>query len=146
MSRTMSPSHTPRTDAAPSTARRVAIGSAALIGVVYVLIFAGLLSVGRAETGDLGVLGFAGAVFLTLAWLLWRYPGRWLWLGAAVLQIMTGVMYVAVAPDRDPAFEVWGLTIRALSAVLLLSLVTLLWQSRRGTAVARPRRGAGAGG
>jgi hypothetical protein len=37
-------------------------------------------------------------------------------------------MYVAVAPERDPAFEVWGLTIRGLSFVLIVLLVAAVAQ------------------
>jgi hypothetical protein len=40
-------------------------------------------------------------------------------------------MYLAIAPDRDPAFEVWGVSIRALSFVLVVVIVKLWLEARR---------------
>jgi hypothetical protein len=44
---------------------------------------------------------------------------------------MLTAMYVAVAPERDPSFEVWGLTIRILSVVLFVAVVAMLLGSRK---------------
>jgi hypothetical protein len=115
----------------PSQVSRLAAATAALIAAIYGLIFAGVLSVGPAEAGELGILGVAGGVFLVLALLLWRLRSRLLYAATALLQLLLAVMYVAVAPERDPAFEVWGLTIRALSLVLLAAVVMLFVQARR---------------
>jgi hypothetical protein len=120
-----------RTDPVADRARTVAIATSVAIAALYLLIFAGVLSVGRAEAGDLGILGVAGGVFVVLAVALWRLTSRALWAGAAVLQVLLGVMYVAVAPERDPSFEVWGVLVRVLSLVLLGALVTLLLRARR---------------
>jgi hypothetical protein len=38
-------------------------------------------------------------------------------------------MYVAIAPERDPSYEVWGLTIRALSVLLVILLVAAFVQN-----------------
>jgi hypothetical protein len=113
-----------------SGARRLAVASSAAIAVLYLAIASGILSVGRAEVGELGVLGVAGGVFAALAVGLWRLRRRWLWAAAAVLQVLLAGMYVAIAPDRLPPYEVWGLTIRGLSLLLLVALVRLLFARR----------------
>ena len=110
---------------------RIGAGLSGAIALLYLLIYAGVLSIGRAEVGDLGVLGVAGAVFLLIAILLWFRPSRLLWGAVAVFQIPLVGMYVAIAPERDPGFEVWGVTIRVLSAALLAVLVAQLLGARR---------------
>lgn len=116
---------------APDRARGLAVVTAAVIAVLYLAIYAGLLSVGRAESGELGVLGVAGGLFAVLAVALWRVRSRILWAGVAGLQVLLAAMYVAIAPERDPAFEVWGILIRVLSVILVAALVTLLLGVRR---------------
>jgi hypothetical protein len=111
---------------------RAAAVTTLAIAAIYALIFAGVLSVGRADTGELGILGVAAAVHLLLAIGLWTWPRRTLLAGTAVVQLLSGAMYVAIAPDRAPSFEVWGLTIRALSLVLVVLLVAAWGQRRRG--------------
>jgi hypothetical protein len=111
--------------------RGTAAAAAALMAVLYGLIFAGVLSVGRASEGDLGILGVAGLVFAVLAALLWFVRSRLLWAAIAGLQVLMGWMYVVVGAERDPSFEVWGLTIRVLSVVLVAALVVLLLDARR---------------
>jgi hypothetical protein len=111
--------------------RRPAAVLAAGISILYLLIFVGVLSVGRAEAGELGILGVASGVFAVLAVLLWRVRSRLLWAGAGVLQALLTWMYVAIAPERDPSYEAWGLTIRGLSMVLLVLLAGLLLGTRR---------------
>jgi hypothetical protein len=113
----------------PLPFHRVAAITTLAIAGVYALIFAGVLSVGRAETGELGILGVAGAVHLVLAAALWSWPRRILLAGTAVLQALLGAMYVAIAPERDPSYEVWGLTIRALSVLLVILLVAAFVQN-----------------
>jgi hypothetical protein len=110
--------------------RIVAAVVAAVMSLLYLAIFAGVLSVGRAETGELGILGVAGALFAVLAVLLWRLRSRPLWAGVAALQVLLFVMYVAIAPERDPSYEVWGVLIRVLSVVLLGAVGTLFARSR----------------
>jgi hypothetical protein len=109
----------------------VAAGLAAAMAALYLAIFAGVLSVGRAEPGELGVLGMAGAVFAVIAALLWTVHRWWLWLAVGLLQLPIVAMYVAIAPERDPSFEVWGLTIRVLQAALVAVLVTLVARAFR---------------
>lgn len=113
------------------TALRVAVAAAAATSVLYLAIFAGVLSVGRADVGELGILGVAGAVFAAFAALLWWVRHRAVWIGVALFQLPLAAMYVAIAPERDPSFEVWGLTIRALSVVLVVALVRTFLDDRR---------------
>jgi|GEM_PF-3529806 len=111
---------------APMMWRRVAVGSSLAIALVYGLIYLGVVSIGRAEAGDLGVLGVAALVHLAFAGLLTWTSSRLVWAGIALFQLMLAAMYLGIAADRDPAYEVWGVTIRALSAVLVVALVALI--------------------
>ena len=113
--------------------RGVAAASAGVMALIYLLIYAGVLSVGRAEGGDLAILGVAGGAFAVLAALLWWVRRRLVWIAAVVLQLGTGAMYVAVAPEREPGFELWGVLLRGLSVVVLVAVVMLFVTSRRGT-------------
>ena len=113
------------------TFARIGAGLSGAIALLYLLIYAGVLSVGRAEAGDLGALGVAGIVFILIAGLLWFKPSRLLWTAVAVFQIPLMAMYVAIAPERDPGFEVWGVTIRVLSVALLAVMIAQLVAARR---------------
>jgi hypothetical protein len=124
--------HRPPTPARTILLQRTAAGIAAFVAVLYGLIWAGVLDVvDHAEVGELGILGVAGVVFLVLAALLWRFASRVLWLGTAVLQALTIWMYVAISAEREPPFEVWGISIRVAQLALISVLVTLLVQGTR---------------
>jgi membrane-bound ClpP family serine protease len=119
--------HRPPTPARTILLQRTAAGIAAFVAVLYGLIWAGVLTVvAESEVGELGILGVAGVVFLVLAALLWRFASRVLWAGAAILQALMIWMYVAIGAERDPAFEVWGISIRVLQVALIGVLVALL--------------------
>lgn len=110
------------------TIRLVAAGLAAAMAVIYFLIGVGVLTVVDGQAGDPSMLGFgasAGALFLVGAILLFEFDRRWLWIAGALLQIFVAAMYVAVSPDRTPAFEVWGITLRVLQVPLFAALVYL---------------------
>jgi hypothetical protein len=112
--------------------QRTAAGISTLIAVLYGLIWADVLTVVTdAEPGELGILGVAGVVFLVLAALLWRFASRVLWVGATILQALMIWMYVAVGAERDPAFEVWGISIRVAQVALIGVLVALLVRRTR---------------
>jgi hypothetical protein len=131
MSKIETPSHPTSARDRRSDLAAVATATSAMIALFYGLLFAGVLSVDGADEAGRAILGVAGGVFLFLAILLWFVRSRWLWAGAALLQALMAMMYVTVAPEREPSFEVWGLTIRALSAVLLVVLILLLVSSWR---------------
>ncbi len=116
---------------APSL-HRAAATLAALNAVIYGLIFAGVLSVGRADEGELGILGAGGIVYLLVAAVLWFVPRPLVWAAATAMQVMVIAMYVAIAPERDPSFEVWGITLRVLQVAMIVVLLTLLVRAVRG--------------
>lgn len=64
-----------------------------------------------------------------------------MFIAGAVLQVVVLVMYLVVSAERVPAFEVWGLGIKALQAGLLAAFVAMLLRlprtprSRAGTHV-----------
>ena len=110
------------------TIRLVAAGLAAAMAVIYFLIGVGVLTVVDGQAGDPSMLGFgasAGALFLVGAILLFEFDRRWLWIAGALLQIFVAAMYVAVSPERTPAFEVWGITLRVIQVPLFAALVYL---------------------
>ena len=117
--------------------QHIAASLSGTIAALYGLLFAGVLPLERATTGELGILGVAGAVHAVIAGLLWWRSSRLLWAAAATLQVLLGGMYLAIAPDRDPAFEIWGVTIRVVSLVLLVALIRLLLSDRRERTAAR---------
>jgi hypothetical protein len=110
------------------TIRYVAAGLAAAMAAIYFLIGLGVLQVVNGQAGDPSMLGFgasAGGAFLLGAILLAELDRRWLWIAGALLQVMVVWGYFAIAQDRDPAFEVWGLTLRVIQLPLLAALVWL---------------------
>ncbi len=110
-----------------ATLQHAAAGIATLIAVLYGLIWAGVLPVvTEAEPGELGILGFAGVVFLVLAALLWRLKSRVLWVGTAVVQVPMIWMYVVIGAEREPAFEIWGISIRVAQVALIGVLIALV--------------------
>ena len=107
-------------------AHRLAAVTAVVIAAVYGLLAAGVLDLGAAESGELGILGAAGVVHLLLAGALWRWPRRRVLVPTVLLQLLLGAMYVAISPARDPSYEVWGLLIRGLSLVLVVLAILAL--------------------
>ncbi len=109
--------------------RLLAAGLAAVTALMYALIGAGVLTVVEQAGPDApSLLTFglgAGAMFGLGAALLVLFDQRALWAVGAGLQIGVILMYIAVAPQRTPQYEVWGLTIKALQAVLLGALLYL---------------------
>lgn len=127
-----SPTSPPSTTVRPERgAARVAASLSAVIALLYLLLATGVLDLGEAETGELGILGVAGGLHLVLALVLWLRPWRWLLAGIVVVQVAMAGMYVAIASERDPSYEVWGLTIRGLSLVLVVAAIAALVTGRR---------------
>jgi hypothetical protein len=78
------------------------------------------------EPGPAVPLVIAGVVFAGLAVLLARHPGTFVYLAGALLCVVVLVMYVVVAPTREPSYEPLGIAIKAVEAVLLGALGYLL--------------------
>ncbi len=112
------------------TRRTSRYGGAAIaiaMAAIYVLIGLNVLRVVDAQGGT-DLLGFgaaAAALFGTGAVLLLLLDRRPLWVIGAILQVLVAAMYVAVAPSREPSFEVWGTTLRILQIPLFAALVYL---------------------
>jgi len=51
------------------------------------------------------------------------------WIAGAILQALVIAKYFLVAPQREPAFEVWGITIRVLQLALLVATTYLASRS-----------------
>ena len=104
-------------------ARLLAAGLSAATALIYALIGLGVVSVVD-ETSDRApdLLTFglaAGAAYLLGAVLLLAVDNRVLWILGSMLQVGVIAMYVAVASNRTPPFEAWGLTIKVLQLALL---------------------------
>jgi hypothetical protein len=131
--------HRTRPTIGATTLRRLAAGTTGLMAVIYLLIFAGILSIGEATTGDLGILGVAGLVFVGMSLLLW-FVDRPLVVGAvAAVQVPVFAMYLAIAPERDPSFELWGVSLRVLQVVLVVLLLSAIASGRRDRREGRQR-------
>jgi hypothetical protein len=114
------------------TIRLVAAAASAGMAVIYYLIGFGVLSVVRGGSVDVDILVFglaAGSAFALGAILLLFFDHRILWIGGALLQLFVVWGYIAVAPDRTPAFELWGITLRIIQVPLFAALVYLALQA-----------------
>jgi hypothetical protein len=111
--------------------RSVRLGAAAIaatMAVIYIGIGLRLLDVGGSEA-DRAFLwvfgGLAGGAFLLGTVLLVRFDRRWLWILGAVFQVFVYWAYVDVSKNRNPPFEMWGITLRIIQVPLLVALVYL---------------------
>ena len=120
--------------------RRIGALAASAMALIYFLIGLGVLDIGGSTSGDtvdLAVFGFsAGLAFLGLGLLLMFSDRRWVWVLALIAQAWVYVVYVSVSGSRDPAFEVWGITLRIIQVPLLAALIYLAWKAP----AARPAR------
>ena len=127
---TITPSRTDPAARVRPRSQRVATLLAGTIALIYALLFVGVLRIDGPEDAPTGILAAAATVFLVVAALLWWRRSRLLWVGVIALQLLMGSMYVAIAPERVPSFEVWGITIRLLSLALVVVLAKL-WRDER---------------
>lgn len=119
---------------------------AAGAAVVYLLIGVDVIKVVDTRSPDMvSLLPFgllSGGAFLLGAILLFLFDRRILWIAGGLFQVFAIAMYVAVAPQRDPSYEPWGIGLKVVQAVLLLALVYLAARQPRqaGHGVASVRR------
>lgn len=110
--------------------RGLAAVAALAAAALYFLIAAGVLDIGKSTNGqDPGLFEFGmlmGGIFVVVAAVLLRSRSRLLWIGIAVLQVIVLVGYVLAAQIRIPAFEVWGLVIKACQLVVLAGVGAML--------------------
>ena len=109
--------------------RLAAAGLAAATTAIYLLIGLEVLRVVDRTAADAPpMLTFgapAAAAFALGVILLLLTDHRLVWALGALLQVVVIVMYVVVAPNRTPPFELWGVMIKVLQALLLAALVYL---------------------
>lgn len=109
--------------------RLIAAVAAWAAGVLYVLVGLGVLEIGRAvDPGaqDLLVFGIAAGVSqVVVGVVLLAARGRAALLLVVGFETLVVLMYVAVASVRIPAYEVWGLTIKALEIVTIVATLAL---------------------
>ncbi len=125
----------------PAARRRLRLVAAALsaaCAVVYFAIGAGAIYPAEGNANRLLVFGaLAGSAFLLGAVLLATTDRRPVLALGALFQVFVIVMYVLVARDRDPAFEIWGISLKIAQAAILGVLLALLAAPR----TAREREG-----
>lgn len=115
--------------------RRAAAVLALANAVAYALIGAGVAVVVR--EGDTGAASLAlfGALacsaFLLGAVLLSALDRRALWLLGGLFQLFAIATYFGVAPQRDPSYEPWGLSLKVAQLLLLALLTYLAWPPGR---------------
>ena len=85
---------------------------------------------GRGRTWSGPPLVVAAAAFAVLAGLLGFGARRGVLVGGIVVELVVLAAYVAVASTREPSFEGWGLSIKAVQIVLLVILLRLAFPSR----------------
>lgn len=116
--------------------RHIGAAAAGAMALIYYLIGLGVLSIGGSADGemvDLFAFGIgAGTAFLTIAVVLAFTDQRWLFALVLLFQIFVYAVYVGVAGDRQPPFEVWGITLRAIQLVVIGCLVYLVVKSPHG--------------
>jgi glyoxylase-like metal-dependent hydrolase (beta-lactamase superfamily II) len=125
----------------PSRAGLFAAVLAATVAGLYLLIGLELVpvpGVAEVEPGPAVPLVLAGVLFTLLAAALaWRPTGASALLGTA-LTIAVLVGYVVIAPEREPSYEAWGLSLKGLQLLLLVPLMLIAVHAGRSAAQALP--------
>lgn len=115
-------------------ARYTAVAASAVAAALYVLIGFQVLYIGQsAQGGTPDLLGFglaAGGFFAAVAILLAFAQGRLVWVPVAVADLAVVIAYFAMANLRDPQFEIWGLTVKAVQLVMFGALAYLVYHGR----------------
>ena len=120
--------------------RNIRYAAAVLSGataVIYFLIGLRVLIVLDANADQTWAL-FAAAAYALGAVLLLAVDRRSIWILGAILQIFVITTYFNLASQRLPAFEVWGILLRVVQLIILITLAYLAirspMQSQPGTA------------
>lgn len=119
-------------DRVTASQRLPALGTG-IMGVLYALMLVGVLEVQGHDTARDGVFIAGAGSFLVLAVVLWVWRRQAVRLAAVVVHLLAAALYVVTSTQRDPAFEIWGLTERALSAVVLVLLFVQIVRHRSST-------------
>jgi phosphatidylserine synthase len=106
--------------------RRLAAGLCVAVSGMYLLIGTQVVTV-IDEPGDQpGFAIPAAIVFAIGAVLLITLDRLAVWAVGAALQVPFIAMYLAVAAERTPTFEAWGISIRVLQVAILAALLRLV--------------------
>jgi hypothetical protein len=112
------------TDHARQIIRFIAAGLAAIIAAIYLMIGFNIITV--LDTPADQVFGFPAALAYALGIaLMIRFDRRIIWILGAVLQVFVVYMYFSLAGQRSPAYEIWGILLRVVQGVLLITLAFL---------------------
>jgi hypothetical protein len=104
------------------TIRYVAAALAAATTLLYLLIGFQIVSVIQNPADQPAFALPAAVAFGLLAVLLLVADRRILWVAVGIVVGLIIAMYFGVAPQREPAFEIWGLLIRVAQVGLVLAL------------------------
>lgn len=114
--------------------RIVAAGAALVAAGLYFLIAAGVLDVGESTNSqDPGLFEFGlimGVTYVAVTLAILRFRSVVAWAAIAAIQLITLVGYVAASQIREPAFEVWGLLIKACQLAVLVAVAYLVLDRR----------------
>ena len=115
------------------TLRLLAVLLSAAVTVLYAVVGLELVKVdGVADVapGPAVPLVVAAVAFALLTLALSMRPRPAVYVAGIVLTAAVIVGYFVVAPSRHPSFEAWGLSIKAVQAALLVTLVLLAVRRR----------------
>jgi hypothetical protein len=139
----------PRTATAAARIPRKAVRyfaalAALAAGVLYLLIATGTLQVidpaAVAEEAPIFIPIAAAAAFFLGTILILAFDRRLTQILGAAVQVTTIVGYFAVAPNRTPSYEVWGIVIKVVQVVALIALAYLAVRAPRAPAPRQAKR------
>jgi hypothetical protein len=113
----------------PPVLRRLVAGACGLVAVLYALTGSGLVAVTEdQEPGAIPPLLVGAGLFAVLGLLVARGAGRAVMVAGALLQVPVVLMYLAIAAERTPPYEPWGISIKVLQLFLLGAFGWLAWR------------------
>ena len=104
--------------------RYFAVLISTLIAGIYFLIGFNVISVLNIPTDQTFGLA-AGLAYVLGVVLLLAFDHRLVWILGAILQVFVIYTYIKFASQRTPAFEIWGILLRAAQLLILLALTYL---------------------
>jgi hypothetical protein len=112
----------------PATVQRIRFAAAAVaaaVAVAYLLIGTSVIAVVDGQTGLVPPILIAAGLFAAIAIAAVVRPSRPLWIAGGALQVLVVLGYIAISPERTPAFEAWGVGVKVLQILLLAGFLTL---------------------
>lgn len=102
------------------------MGLTAACSLLYLMIGFRLVEVIEDDPSGQTAFGLvAGAAFAIGALIIARFDRKTLWVLGSVGLALVIWMYFAIAPDRVPEYEMWGILLRILQVPLLATLAYL---------------------